>query len=106
MQGRKDALAAASRFVIDLQEVASQVGGVATVGKVSVLPGAANVIPSSVTLSVDMRAAQVSDLNELRRSAVETAQAAAARSGCEARHRERWCSAPIPMSAEIGQVIR
>jgi allantoate deiminase len=57
MAARRDALVEAASFVLRLREAAAAVDdGVATVGRVDVEPGAANVIPSSVTLSVDLRA--------------------------------------------------
>src|SRR3954468_13711089 len=57
MPGREDALVAAAEFVLRLRDTAAGVeGAVATVGRLAVEPGAANVIPSRVTLSVDVRA--------------------------------------------------
>jgi allantoate deiminase len=53
MDQRRDALVAASLFVPAVDQVAQ--GVVATVGKLSVRPGAANVIPGEVTLSLDVR---------------------------------------------------
>ncbi len=56
MDKRRDALVAASVFV---QAVEGYAGGndglVATVGQLSVRPGAANVVPGEVTLSLDVR---------------------------------------------------
>ncbi len=56
MHLRRDALAAAAEFVLAVEEVArEQQGAVGTVGQLSVQPGASNVIPGSVTLSLDVR---------------------------------------------------
>jgi allantoate deiminase len=55
MDGRRDALVAASVFVQAVEEYASREGLVATVGQLSVKPGGANVIPGEVTLSLDIR---------------------------------------------------
>ncbi|HKW72085.1 MAG TPA: allantoate amidohydrolase [Candidatus Dormibacteraeota bacterium] len=56
MDRRRDALVAASMAVLDVEDVArSRPGLVATVGQVAVQPGAANVIPGQVTLSLDVR---------------------------------------------------
>jgi allantoate deiminase len=53
---RRDALGAAAEFVTALEAVArKQDGLVATVGKVVVEPGARNVIPGRVALSLDLR---------------------------------------------------
>jgi acetylornithine deacetylase/succinyl-diaminopimelate desuccinylase-like protein len=57
MAQRDDALVAAAEFVLQLREAAAAVdGAVATVGRLSVEPGASNVIPGRVSLSVDLRA--------------------------------------------------
>ena len=56
MDHRKDALVGASIFVQAVEDyAASQKGLVATVGQLSVQPGAANVVPGEVTLSLDVR---------------------------------------------------
>ena len=57
MDGRRDALVAASEFVLKARDAARAIPGtVATVGELAVEPGAANVIPHRVVLSVDARA--------------------------------------------------
>jgi allantoate deiminase len=59
MNGRRDALAAASEFVLATEaEGRAQPGLVATVGQMDVRPGAANVIPDDVDLSLDVRHAE------------------------------------------------
>jgi allantoate deiminase len=55
MDRRRDALVAASVFVQAVEDYASREGLVATVGQLSVKPGAANVVPGEVTLSLDVR---------------------------------------------------
>jgi allantoate deiminase len=56
MDLRRDALVAASKFV-DVVDIHArfQEGLVATVGQLTVQPGAANVVPGEVTLSLDIR---------------------------------------------------
>jgi hydantoinase/carbamoylase family amidase len=57
MDAREDALVAAAELVLHVRDAARAIdGAVATVGTVSVEPGAVNVIPSRVTMSVDARA--------------------------------------------------
>ena len=59
MELRKDALTAASAFVVGVEEYARSVAGLrATVGKLDVLPGAVNVVPEEVRLSLDVRHAE------------------------------------------------
>jgi len=56
---RRDALAAAAQFITAVESCANgQPGLVATVGQIEALPGASNVIPGKVILSVDVRHAQ------------------------------------------------
>jgi allantoate deiminase len=56
MHLRHDALCAAAEFVLAVEEIArAEPGAVGTVGQMAVQPGASNVIPGSVTLSLDVR---------------------------------------------------
>jgi allantoate deiminase len=56
MDARRDALGAAAEFVLAVEaDAGSHDGVVATVGQLTVLPGAANVVPGEVTLSLDIR---------------------------------------------------
>jgi acetylornithine deacetylase/succinyl-diaminopimelate desuccinylase-like protein len=64
MDARADALVDAARFVLQVSD-APLYGAVATVGRVEVEPGADNVVPARVTVSVDARAATVEELDAL-----------------------------------------
>jgi N-carbamoyl-L-amino-acid hydrolase len=57
MNMRKDALLTAARLVVAINEAALSLPGrqVATVGQISVSPGATNVIPGKATISLDLR---------------------------------------------------
>jgi allantoate deiminase len=56
MELRRDALCAAAELVIEAEAVARETAGlVATVGELTPLPGAANVIPGRVDLTLDVR---------------------------------------------------
>jgi allantoate deiminase len=66
MPGRLDALVAAAEYILQVREIASDIdGAVATVGQVDVEPGAVNVIPSRVRVSVDARAPDRERLDRL-----------------------------------------
>jgi acetylornithine deacetylase/succinyl-diaminopimelate desuccinylase-like protein len=57
MDAREDALVRAAELVLRVRDAARSIdGAVATVGRLDVEPGAVNVIPERVTLSVDARA--------------------------------------------------
>ncbi len=66
MKGRDDALVAAAAEILRIRDVAlAIVDAVATVGKVEVEPGGANVIPDRVWMSLDVRAPDATRLNAL-----------------------------------------
>ncbi len=63
MAGRDDALVKAAEFVLRARDSARD--AVATVGQLEVEPGAVNVIPCRVTLSLDVRAPTVEELERI-----------------------------------------
>jgi allantoate deiminase len=66
MDARTDALVAAAEYVLRVREVAARIeGAVATVGELGVEPGAANVVPARVWLTVDARAPDRERLDRL-----------------------------------------
>jgi acetylornithine deacetylase/succinyl-diaminopimelate desuccinylase-like protein len=67
MDARDDALVKAAEFVLDAQAAAAD-GAVVTIGQLRVDPGAVNVVPARVTLSVDARAPSSDQLDELIRA--------------------------------------
>jgi allantoate deiminase len=68
MSLRQDALCAAAQFIIEVEaSTKAQAGLVATVGKIEAFPGASNVIPGDVKLTLDVRHA----MDNLRQLACE-----------------------------------
>jgi acetylornithine deacetylase/succinyl-diaminopimelate desuccinylase-like protein len=66
MDARNDALIAAAEYVLQVREVAARIeGAVATVGELQLEPGAANVVPERVRLTVDARAPNQDRLDRL-----------------------------------------
>jgi len=67
MNVRRDALVAAARFIEAVDDVASSMPGrqVATVGRLDVQPGAPNVIPGTVTLSLEIRDLEMSKIDHV-----------------------------------------
>ena len=66
MAGREDALVAAASAILRVRDAALAIpGAVATIGQVEVEPGGANVIPSRVRLSLDVRAPDAAHLEAL-----------------------------------------
>jgi allantoate deiminase len=64
MDARADALVEAAGFVLRVRRAAAP-GTVATVGELEVEPGARNVVPARVRVSIDARAATTAELDEL-----------------------------------------
>lgn len=98
MQARRDALVEAAEYVLRVRDAAAAIhGSVATVGRLEVEPGVANVIPARVRLSVDARAPdrprldrlvaelELDPLFELEPVAMAAAPVAALRAEVEAR---------------------
>jgi acetylornithine deacetylase/succinyl-diaminopimelate desuccinylase-like protein len=66
MSVRRDALVSAAEYVLRVREAATAIeGATATVGRLVVEPGAGNVIPGRVQLSVDVRAPDSEGLDRL-----------------------------------------
>lgn len=67
MNDRRDALVAASEFILNIRSLPEQVSSsaVATVGRLQVHPNGTNVIPGEVKLSVDIRDIYQDSLDEL-----------------------------------------
>jgi N-carbamoyl-L-amino-acid hydrolase len=67
MHARRDALVAAARFIDLVHMVALEIPGrqVATVGRITAEPGAPNVIPGRVTLSLEIRDLEMSKIDRV-----------------------------------------
>jgi beta-ureidopropionase / N-carbamoyl-L-amino-acid hydrolase len=67
MDRRRDALLAAAKFIEAVNRVVTSVPGrhVGTVGRIQALPGAPNVIPGKVVLSLELRDLDAAKINQL-----------------------------------------
>jgi N-carbamoyl-L-amino-acid hydrolase len=83
MNLRKDALLAAAKFIIAVNEVINSYEGkqVGTIGKISALPGAFNVVPGKVTLGLEIRDLSSEKIWKLFHDIEKKAAAIAAASG-------------------------
>jgi len=81
MDQRSDALLTAGRFIDEVHEVATRLPGrhVATVGKIEVHPGAPNVVPGRVDLSLEIRDLKMEKIDEIYESIDARAREIAAR---------------------------
>jgi N-carbamoyl-L-amino-acid hydrolase len=76
MAGRRDALVPAARAVLAAHDLAlAEPGAVATVGRISALPGSTNQVPGEARLSLDVRAPAQASLERVREGVRAAAQA-------------------------------
>jgi allantoate deiminase len=111
MRGRRDALAGAAEMVTAIEGLGLELDtelpySVCTVGRMTVAPGATNVIPGEVGFSVDMRGQQEELLERAEASLRARVAEAAARRGLEQHVERSERIAPSPLSAEIGRALQ
>ncbi len=85
MDMRKDALLAASKLVVAVNEVATSVEGrqVGTIGKIAAMPGAYNVIPGKVVMGLEIRDLSYDKIWQLFREIEKRAASIASSSGVQ-----------------------
>jgi allantoate deiminase len=110
MENRRDALCAAAEFVVEVERAARrEPGSVATVGEISALPGANNVIPGEAQLSLDIRHKDDAVRERLRdHLAAKAGEIAASRGGeheWQLRQETRAVPADQGLSALLGEAV-
>ena len=106
MEGRRDALCAAAEFVLEVERAAkAEPGSVATVGEISALPGAVNVIPGEVEHSLDLRHPEDAARERLRNHLERRAREIAASRGCELRWQLRQETPAVPADPELSALL-
>ncbi len=108
MHLRADALVAAAQMVLDIRQLAlaSNAYGVATVGQMSVEPGAMNVVPARVRFTVDARCAEAADLAMIEAGIHTAARAVEVREGVSVEVTGTEPSATTPFDEGIMAAIR
>jgi len=103
---RQDALVGAAEF-IGAVEAAGQAtpGLVATVGAITVLPNASNVIPGAAQISLDVRHARNTVREEAVAGLLEQAQRIAGRRGLHCQTLDRYDFAAVPMDADLRTLL-
>lgn len=107
MAQRKDALAAAAEWMVAVESTTRERGGnlVATVGELRCLPGAVNVIPGEVALSLDIRGPQEAPLDALLNELLAQAQAIATRRGLTFSAEEFYRIAATPCDPRLQSLL-
>ncbi|MGC0094376.1 M20/M25/M40 family metallo-hydrolase, partial [Enterobacter asburiae] len=97
----------AAEWMVIIENATRQQGGnlVATVGELRCLPGAVNVIPGEVQLSLDIRGPQDAPLDRLLNDLLEHAQAIASRRGLDFSAEEFYRIAATPCDIHLQKVL-
>ncbi|HEY1985768.1 MAG TPA: allantoate amidohydrolase [Terracidiphilus sp.] len=102
MHLRRDALAGAAEWIAAVEATARRTDGLmATVGRINVEPGAANVIPGWARVSLDVRHARDSVRGLAVDELIATAQAIADRRGLSLRHNRLMNEPAVPMDERL-----
>lgn len=111
MQLRQDALCAAAEFILATESLAKATAGlVATVGEISIAPGAGNVIPGVARLSLDVRhasdAVRKSAQAALKKTATQIARRRKLRLQYEVVHEAASANCSETFSKLLGDAVR
>lgn len=107
MNNRQDALLAAAKFIKAVNRIVTSVPGrqVGTVGRINALPGAPNVIPGKVVLSLELRDLDAAKINMLFERIQAEAQKIATESKTKFGFKEINVNIPAPTDSKIRSVI-
>lgn len=103
---RRDALAGAARIALELREAArSREAVTANVGKLTVAPGGANVVPGLADFTLDVRATTGAGLAELEQLVEETVARIAAEEGLEVDLQQTFALEPLELDPRLVDVV-
>jgi beta-ureidopropionase / N-carbamoyl-L-amino-acid hydrolase len=107
MNQRQDALLAAAKFIEAVNKIVTSVPGrqVGTVGRIQALPGAPNVIPGKVVLSLELRDLDAIKINSLYEKIYVEALRIAQASKTKFDFKEINVNIPAPTDVKIRQLI-
>ena len=107
MNNRQDALLAAAKFIEAVNRIVTSVPGrqVGTVGRINALPGAPNVIPGKVVLSLELRDLDAGKIKMLYEKIYAEAQQIAAASKTKFDFKEINVNIPAPTDRRIRELI-
>ena len=103
---RRDALAGAARIALELREAArSREAVTANVGKLTVAPGGANVVPGLADFTLDVRATTAAGLAELEQIVEETVARIAAEEALEVDLQQTFALEPLELDPMLVDVV-
>lgn len=108
MDLRSDALVAAAQAVSQINAIALKMGrpAVATVGQIAVEPGATNIVPAQVVITVDMRHSDAAKKAQLVAQVEQACRTAAATQGVTVTFEHLQDRIPAPMTPEIIELLQ
>jgi hydantoinase/carbamoylase family amidase len=101
MDQRRDSLLAAARVALEVRELARQLGGVGTTGRISSEPGIPTAVAGVSTLLVDQRHEDPEVLGQLHEQAEEASRRIAAEENVEVSWSPLFRIAPIPFDPPL-----
>lgn len=107
MDHRQDAMLAAARFTIAVNRIVTSVPGrqVGTVGRITALPGAPNVIPGKVVLSLELRDLDAAKIHTLFDRIIAESKKIGAENGTTFSFSETNVNIPAPTDPRVRAVI-
>jgi hydantoinase/carbamoylase family amidase len=107
MQDRLDASLGASAFILAARELVMKEfpACVVNVGKMEFSPGAFNIVPARVSLSLEFRSADAAEFDKLDAALIALAQAEAGQFGLDLKTDFRGRHAPTPMSDLVQSIF-
>jgi hydantoinase/carbamoylase family amidase len=106
MSLRRDAFVGASRAALDLREYARTESGVTVnIGRLTVLPGASNIVPGFVELTIDARGATDAAIAALEAHVDDVVARVAREEGLEAQLEQTSAADPVELDAELVNLV-
>lgn len=108
MEDRKDALVAAAEIVLALEETSKQHPSnevVGTIGKLEVFPGAANIIPEEVKLTIEIRGKTDDEIREVLTELETNLQRISSNRSIQLRRKVVLDQKPAPMDKTVINII-
>lgn len=106
MESREDALCAAAELVLEVERAAkAETGSVGTVGEISALPGASNVVPGEAHVSLDLRHQDDETRVRLRDHLKARIREIAEVRGCEYEWQLRQETPAVPSNANLSALL-
>jgi hydantoinase/carbamoylase family amidase len=103
---RRDAFAGAARIALDLRDAATKHDNVtANVGKITVEPGGANVVPGFADFTIDVRAPTADGIHQLEHLVEETVGRVAAEEGLTAELEQTFALDPLELDSHLVDVV-